>query len=133
MKSFKEECWILYGIRLEGLFRNKKVFIGFQKYHSIGGSSNVEMDFMTSNSPWVIGWYHTHPGRKNITPSSTDNSTMRSWVKAVYKTYLCGIRCGDNSACYAYSVGGVSKSKTTIVKKDRVDIKFFGPFFLGYV
>jgi len=129
--DFKEECWLLYGVRLENLIPGKKYFIGFKKYHAVGTSSGVEMDFETANSPWVIGWNHTHPGRKNITPSSTDNSTMRSWVKSIYKSYLCGIRCGNNSACYCYYVGGFHKDKSTIVKKNEVDVWNFGPFFFG--
>jgi hypothetical protein len=129
--DFKEECWLLYGIRLEKLFPGKKYFIGFQKYHTLGTAARVEMDYDTANSPWVIGWYHTHPGIKHVTPSATDNSTMRSWVKSIYKTYLCGIRCGNYSACYCYYVGGLRKDKSTIVKKSNVYIRFFGSFFFG--
>ena len=133
MKDFKEECWILYGFRIKFKEIAKKFFIGFQKYHSIGTSSNVVMDYKVVNSPYVIGWYHTHPGISNTIPSSTDNSTMRSWVKSIYKSYLCGIRCGAHDACYYYYVGGISKQNVTIVKKKVVFIKFFGSFFFGCV
>jgi len=130
-QDFKEECWILYGVRLFTYYGI--LFFGFQKYHTIGTSGGVEMDYETSNDPKVIGWYHTHPGIKNVTPSSIDNSTMRSWVKAVYKPYLCGIRCGIREACYCYYVNGVNKDKVTIVSKKSMSIKFLGSFFIGRV
>jgi len=130
-KDFKEECWILYGFRVE--YKSKKYFFGFQKYHTRGTASEVKMDYETASNPYTIGWYHTHPGVKSIIPSSTDNSTMRSWVKSMYKSYLCGIRCGDNSACYCYYLGGVDKEKVTIVKKNKILIRFFGSFFLGNI
>ncbi len=130
-KEFKEELWYLYGVRLERLISGIRFFIGFRKYFCKGSGAEVSMDFKTANSPYVIGWYHTHPGVKNITASATDNSTMRSWVKAIYKTYLCGIECNGHMACYAYYVGGMTKSKTTIVTKKKVNLYFLGPLFLG--
>lgn len=130
-KNFKEELWYLYGFRIENFIPGKKIFIGFRRYHSEGTEAEVSMDFNTANSPYVIGWYHTHPGVSNTAASSTDNRTMRSWVKAIYKTYICGIRCGNRESFFCYYVGGMSKSKTTIVKKNKIDIAFFGPFFFG--
>jgi len=127
--NFKEECWLLYGLRIYTKFGLS--FIGFQKYHSSGDRTSVEMDFNKADNALVIGWYHSHPGVSNVKPSGTDNSTMRSWVKAVYKPYLCGIRCGTNSACYCYAVAGLNKEKVTIVKKSNVRIYFLGPFFFG--
>lgn len=131
--DFKEKCWFLYGIRLENFIPGIKCFIGFRRYHTIGTSVRVEMDFTKANSPWVIGWYHTHPGISNVTPSATDNSTMRSWVKSIYKTYLCGIGCGKYSSYYCYSVGGLRKDKSTIVKKSPLDVWSFGSLFFGYL
>lgn len=127
--DFKEECWLLYGLRLHTVFG--MIFIGYQKHHAVGTAGGVEMDYATSNSPYVVGWYHTHPGVKNVTPSPTDNSTMRSWVKAVYKPYLCGIRCGVYDACYCYFVNGVNKENVTIVGKKKVKIRFYKNFFIG--
>jgi len=130
-KDFKEESWILYGFRIE--YKDKKYFFGFQKYHTIGTSSQVKMVYKTASNRYVIGWYHIHPGVKSITPSSTDNSTMRSWVKSMYKSYLCGIRCGDSSSCYCYYLGGLDEEKVTIVKNIRIPIYFLGPFFFGSI
>jgi hypothetical protein len=132
-KDFKEECWLLYGIRLEKFFPGINCYLGFRQYHSKGSSARVEMNFSKANSPWVIGWYHTHPGISNVTPSATDNSTMRSWVKSIYKTYLCGIGCGNYSAYYCYSVGGLRKDKSTIVKKSSVNFWSYGPFFICWL
>jgi proteasome lid subunit RPN8/RPN11 len=130
--EFKEECWILYGLRFDlHPFWTKPLFIGFQRYHTSGTAAGVEMDYSTASSPWVIGWYHTHPGTRNVTPSEIDNSTMRSWVKATYRSYLCGIRCSARSACYCYYENGIDVEKVTIVKKSKVKIKFLGPFFIG--
>jgi hypothetical protein len=128
--KFKEECWFLYGIRIY-LYDKRLAFIGYQKYHTMGAATSVEMDYSQAINPKVIGWYHTHPGTRNIVASAIDNATMRSWVKAMYKAYLCGIRCGSRSSCYCYYVGGINKEKTTIVKKIKVNIKFFGSFFIG--
>jgi hypothetical protein len=125
-KYFKEECWILYGIRLG------KIFLGFKKYHSKGEKHNVEFSYNGINKKWVIGWDHTHPGERNITPSSTDNKTMRSWVKGFYKSYLCGIECNGHEAYYKYFVKGISKKNVTLVKKVKVKIEHIGPFFVAY-
>jgi len=125
-EKFKEEIWILYGLRLPF-----KIFIGFQKYHAIGTGVEVEMDYEESKKFYVVGWYHTHPGKKNVYPSLTDKSTMHSWVKSMYKSYLCGIRCQDKSKCFCYSVGGLDELKCTIVRKTIVNIKFFGSFFMA--
>lgn len=130
-KEFKEDLWYLYGLRLEKLIPGKRFYIGFRKYCTKGTGVEVSMNFDTAKSPYIIGWYHTHPGEKNITPSSTDNATMRSWVKAAYKTYLCGIRSGDSEAVYCYYLGGISKDKTTIVNKSKIKFGLFGPLFLG--
>lgn len=132
-KEFKEECWLLYGYRVNTLPFKWQLFVGYQKYHASGTADRVVMDYETSSDPRVIGWYHTHPGRKNVTPSATDLKTMRSWVKAFYRPYLCGIRCGSYSKCYYYFVDGMTKAKTTIVSRKDVRIKFFGSFFLGIV
>jgi hypothetical protein len=124
--NFKEAIWILYGLRLP-----YRIFIGFQKYHATGTISSVEMDYEKSRRFYVIGWYHTHPGRKNVYPSIIDKSTMHSWVKSMYRSYLCGIRCKDRSKCFCYRVGGLDELKCTIVIKTIVNIKFFGSFFVA--
>jgi hypothetical protein len=129
--EFREKLWYLYGLRLENLVPGKRLYIGFRKYCTMGTGVEVSMNFDTAKSSQIIGWYHTHPGEKNITPSITDNSTMRSWVKAAYKSYLCGIQCGDSEAVYCYYLGGISREKTTVVKKEKIKFSLFGPLFLG--
>jgi hypothetical protein len=131
---FKEECWFLYGYRISlQPFSDTMLFIGYQKYHAIGSAVRVEMDYSQAANPRVIGWYHTHPYPRGTAASATDNSTMRSWVKSMYRSYLCGIRCGYKSSCYCYSVDGINKKKCTIVKKTKIDIQFFGNFFVSLV
>lgn len=123
-KSFIENCWYLYGIRLG------KYIIGYRRYHGSGTAGSVRIDYKTASNPWVVGWYHTHPGIKNINPSSTDNKTMRSWVRAFYKYYLCGIICGNREACYCYHITGIF-NKVTRVKKSKVDIFFLNNLFIA--
>jgi len=86
--SFKEECWFLYGyrIRKQTFRRTYSFFLGIKRYHTIGTAAQVEMDYSKAKNPLVIGWHHTHPGEWNVLPSATDNSTMRSWVKSMYKS-----------------------------------------------
>lgn len=130
-KDFKEQLWYLYGIRIEKLIPGHKLFIGYKRYHTMGTTSEVVMDFKTANNHWVIGWHHTHPGVKSINPSATDNKTMRSWVKAIYKTYICGIHCNGREVFYFYYVDGMTKSKTTRVSKKKMFISFLGNFFIA--
>ena len=125
-KDFVEECWILYGLRIG------KFFVGYKKYHSKGTAGNVFFDYKTASNPFVIGWKHTHPGIKSIHPSSTDNKTMRSWVKSIYKAFLCGIHCNGQESFYKYSVDGLTKTNVTKVRKKRVKIEFIGSFFVAY-
>ena len=126
MKDFKEDCWILYGIRIFN------IFIGFKKYHSRGSASEVSFDYDTVSKKSVIGWLHTHPGVKSITPSATDNRTMRSWVKSFYKSYICGIHCNGREAFYKYRLNGVSKKNVTMVKREKMKIEFIGSFFIAF-
>ena len=132
-EDFKEECWFLYGYRISlRPFSNRVIFVGYQKYHTIGTAAGVEMDYAQAVDPHVVGWYHTHPYPGSTAASAIDNSTMRSWVKSMYRSYLCGIRCGYRSSCYCYAVGGVNKEKSTIVRKSLVDITFYGDFFIAF-
>ena len=125
-KDFTEECWFMYGIRLG------KYFVGFMKYHSVGESHEVMFDYSKANNRWVVGWKHTHPGIRNIHPSPTDNKTMRSWVKSLYKPFLCGIACNGHEAFYRYRVNGLTKTNVTKVRSEKVRIEYMGPFFIAF-
>ena len=82
-----EECWFIHGFSVDSFY------IGVLKYHSEGSAAIVDFDWQQSLKQKVVGWAHTHPGSKNVTPSSTDEKTMRSWVKATGRSMLCVIRC----------------------------------------
>lgn len=123
-KNFIEDCWYLYGIRFG------RYIIGYRKYHGSGTAGGVEFNYKTARNKWVVGWYHTHPGIKNIYPSSIDNKTMKSWVRSYYKSYLCGIICGEREACYCYHIRGIF-NKVTKVKKSKVNISFCNNLFIA--
>lgn len=91
-----EHCWFVYGVRFFGHF------VGVRIYHNKGDAASVEFDWKKAMSPFVLGWHHNHPSNYGVTPSETDNSTMRGWVIAMARPYLCGISCNDHFAWYKY-------------------------------
>ena len=95
-KEIVEHCWFVYGIRLLGYF------FGIRIYHSKGDAASVEFDWKKAMNPFVLGWYHNHPDNFGVGLSGTDNSTMRSWVIAMGRPYLCGISCNDKFSWYKY-------------------------------
>lgn len=123
VKEFVEDCWILYGRRI-GL-----LYIGRCVYHAAGTAGGVDFDYETSVNPRVLGWYHTHPGKHFTTPSSIDEKTMRSWVKANGREMLCGIRCGDEQKCYRFFR---SSSNSRGIVFSRLFSILIGDFFIGF-
>ena len=86
-----EHCWFIYGIWM-GPF-----FVGCRVYHSMGSISSVDFDWKKAFKSSLIGWSHTHPhGDEEL--SVTDHQTMRSWVKATNKSYLCNIIITSNNS-----------------------------------
>jgi hypothetical protein len=125
-KSFVEQCWFLYGIRLG------RLYLGFLRYHSEGTAASVDFDWEKALSPLQMGWFHSHPGVKFLTPSSRDNKTMRGWVKARAKPLLCGIFCQGEQKCYCYYKVGMDINRETIVARKPVYSRVHGSIFLGY-
>lgn len=96
-KNFQEECWIIYG------FETNKYMYGFLNYESIGsfGSVNFDWEKIFSRRKHLLGFLHTHPsGIKD--PSGIDYKTMCSWVKALGKPLICGIKCDHNINFYQF-------------------------------
>jgi hypothetical protein len=124
-ENFFEECWFIYGVRLGG------TYFGFLKYHSKGTAGSVEFDWHKALTPLCLGWYHSHPGEKFLTPSARDDKTMRSWVKGLMKPMLCGIFCQEDQECYCYFKGPESTRRETVVRIKTIEAKLAGPFFLG--
>lgn len=123
---FREDCWFLHG------FKFGNVYLGFLSYHSSGERASVEFDWEKAfKSKNFLGWFHTHPGEKHLYPSSTDNKTMRSWIKATSRSFLCGIKCGDEHMCYKYFGKWMEIKRETAVFYNAVNSKIFGSFFIG--
>jgi len=117
--SFKEECWIIYGVKVG------KKYYGRLVYESKGSPGSVDFDWekVIRHRDSIIGFNHTHPGSMNL-PSDTDDFTMTGWVKALGKPLLCGIK-GSEQRMYMYERGS---DKT--VHSCRVPIKVFGKFII---
>ena len=129
-EGFAEEVWFLYGIRIFNFF------FGFTVYQNKGEVAYVTFDwkkafsflpFIKDANKFLIGFYHTHPGG-DPAPSSTDTSTMNSWVKALGKKALCGIRSGNKQKCYLYM--RVSE-RSSEVKYKRINSVLFENIFIG--
>jgi hypothetical protein len=118
--QFKEKGWFLYG------FIIKRLIIGFMIFDNEGEPHSVEFDWKKGLAKFLIGWFHSHPRTAPLRPSTEDQRTMRSWVRALDKPLICGIiytqRTKKDSmwrSCYMFkrwpdgSVGyrPVSKSK----------------------
>jgi hypothetical protein len=125
MADFSEECWFIYGIKV------KKYYFGFLRYHSKGAYASVEFDWLKALNRFQIGWYHSHPGKKCLTPSDRDRRTMRSWVLGKGKSMLCGIFCNGEQRCYLYRKTGIDEQKNSIIERNPVVAKIKGPFFIG--
>jgi hypothetical protein len=107
-EGFAEEVWFLFGIRIGDLF------FGFTVYQNKGEVASFSfLPFLKNANKFLIGFYHTHPGG-DPSPSSTDTETMGTWVKALGKGVLCGIKSGNQQKCYLYKR----------VAEDSADIKY---------
>jgi hypothetical protein len=95
-EEFIEECWFIYGVRI------RNYFFGFTVYHSAGNSGQVEFDWEKAMHPMLLGWIHTHPRYFGIRASSTDESTMRGWVRAKARRMICGILCHGEEGWYEF-------------------------------
>jgi len=125
MNDSIEHCWFIYGITIG------KFSIGILRYHSSGSEGEVEFSWKKAQNPNLIGWYHTHPGEKFLYPSSTDESTMRSWIKSINKPMLCGIFNGKNHVCFRYHKGPLLNKETTVIRS-TIKAIVIKPFFIGH-
>jgi len=97
-KSFVENCWFIYGLKI------KKFYIGFVVKHSTGEASGVEFDWKKIyDSKYLIGFFHTHP-RDVMGYSITDDTTMKAWVSCMWRDLICGIwnETRTQAACYLF-------------------------------
>ena len=124
-EDFVEECWFIYGLRLG------TVYLGFLKYHSKGTSGSVDFDWHKALAPLFIGWYHSHPGQKFLTPSDRDNRTMKSWIIGMFEPRLCGIFCDGEQRCYCYYKGAESTKRETIIRRVPIVAHLRGSLFCG--
>lgn len=99
MNSFKEKCWFLNGLRLA-----KGVWVWRERYVSEGSTAIVGFDWEACwDDKRLIGWRHTHPGVDFDMPSTIDDRTMSSWVKAAGRPMVCGVTCGPSTKYYLYA------------------------------
>ena len=128
--NFVEEVWFLFGIRIFNLF------FGFTVYQNSGEVAHVDFNwkkafsflpFLKDSNKFLIGFYHTHPGGDPY-PSSTDTETMGTWVKAMGKPMLAGIKSGNDQRCYLYKRTAEDSSD---IKYKRMKSVWFKNFFCG--
>jgi proteasome lid subunit RPN8/RPN11 len=129
-EGFTEEVWFLYGIRILNFF------FGFTVYQNKGEVAYVTFDwkkafsflpFIKDANKFLIGFYHTHPGG-DPAPSGTDTSTMGTWVKAMGKPMLAGIKSGNRQKCYLYKRVAPRSSD---IKYKRISSTWNGKLFCG--
>lgn len=123
MGHFVEECWGLRGMMIGPLI------LGRLEYEACGTGAEVTFKWRGIPPLSTLGWYHTHPPRGELEPSHTDDVTMRSWVKAISRPFLCGIISGSEQACYCYYNQayygeafkiGVKKIKSRLIGKNFI-------------
>ncbi len=117
--GFKEECWIIYGVKIG------KKYYGYQVFESEGSPASVDFNWekVFRDKDKIIGFNHTHPGGMNL-PSDTDDFTMTGWVKALGKPLLCGI-VGSEQWMHSYARGS-----DKVVHSQRLPVKRYGNFFI---
>jgi len=87
VRSFKEECYFLYGVKILG------TYIGFLRYHSIGKRTEVKFNWKkVIGSKFLLGFFHSHPPG-SLYCSKQDRDTMWAWVRAEGRPLICGIIC----------------------------------------
>jgi hypothetical protein len=91
-----EVIWFIYGIWI------KNRFIGIRKFAGRGKEASVDFNWKRGLNPFVLGWMHTHPGSYGCNPSSTDDKTMRSWVRGLGRPMISVIKCGRETVWYLY-------------------------------
>jgi len=129
-EGFVEEVWFLFGIRIFNLF------FGFTVYQNSGEVAHVDFNwkkafsflpFLKDSNKFLIGFYHTHPGGDPY-PSTTDTETMGTWVIALGKPTLCGIRSGNDQRCYLYKRVAADSSD---IKYKKISSVWYKNFFCG--
>jgi proteasome lid subunit RPN8/RPN11 len=112
--AFSEECWALRGLNLDPV-----LWIWREQYISKGSGASVNFDWEKAwDDKSIIGWRHTHPGTNFDFPSSVDDRTMKSWVKATGKSMICGVTCGTSTKYYLYgaNIGGDMDSELRYIR-----------------
>jgi hypothetical protein len=99
MDEFAEECWVLRGVGFYPL-----MWVWRERYISKGSMGSVDFDWEKAwDDKLLVGWRHTHPGTKFDFPSSMDDRTMMSWVKATGRSMVCGVTCRESTRYYLYT------------------------------
>jgi proteasome lid subunit RPN8/RPN11 len=109
-----EVMWFIYGFWLNG------TFYGYKKFYQRGNEGSVEFDWKSGNNFFVLGWVHTHPSTFGCDPSSTDDKTMRSWVRGKNKPLICAIACNGDEVWYLYHRGRDRKIFRTVLEVKTV-------------
>ena len=105
-----EHIWFLYGIWFG------RRFFGIRKYVGKGKEASVDFDWKKGLNPFVLGWMHTHPDNYGCNSSSTDDKTMRSWVRGLGRSLICVIKCGQEIEWHFYYRGPDKGIWTTYLK-----------------
>jgi proteasome lid subunit RPN8/RPN11 len=98
----KERCWTLIGEYRDGVWRAAK------RRRISGKPNSVEADWAWTlkreeKRGDVIGFVHTHPMGRGITPSERDIRTMRAWHTALGNPLVCVIDDGESVGGYVFA------------------------------
>ena len=118
-----EAIWFIYGIWIGNRF------IGVKKFTGRGKKDSVNFDWKKGANPFVLGWMHTHPDSYGCNPSSTDNKTMRSWVKGLGRPMLCVIKCAQKTVWYFYYRDSDKSIQSELLKGHFKGVFAFGRAF----
>lgn len=118
--DFQECCWFLWGVRIG------KYFIGWLQFHSRGEPASVEFNWEKGISKFLLGWFHTHPEGYGLSPSQTDQKTMRGWVRTLERPLICGIRDLQEYKTYIFF-----RFKDSQICYKTIQSKIFRSLFIG--
>jgi hypothetical protein len=122
IKENVEVMWFIYGLWIGTRF------YGIKKFYGRGQTASVDFEWEKGNNPFVLGWIHTHPDNYGCAPSSTDDKTMRSWVRGLGRAMICAIRSNEVEAWYLY-FRDVDKN----ISKINLSVKFKGNRVYGRI
>lgn len=108
-----EESWVLTGKLRNSLFLLRR------RRHTRGQLTHVKADagwaFTREDEHGdIAGFAHTHPFGGTLRPSTRDDQTMNTWVRALGKPLVCLISNGYQSIVWIYYPDGHIETREVV-------------------